>query len=138
MATVHFYEKPGCLSHVEQKRLLTYSGHELIVYDLIRYPWADHTEKLRSFFGDLPITDWFNPNAPEIKNVTVIPATLSEKQTIELMVRKPLLIRRPLLEIEGRRFVGFDEAQLLQWLNGTIGQDLESCRNHLKQPACRP
>ncbi|MDD1622883.1 MAG: nitrogenase-associated protein [Methylococcaceae bacterium] len=141
MATVHFYEKPGCINNTKQKQLLSKAGHLLVVHDLLRHPWAEDTAKLRSFFGDLPVADWFNRSAPAVKNGEIAPETLDEQQAIALMVANPILIRRPLLEVEGRRQAGFDAEQIGAWLglaDQAVAPDLETCpKQHAKQ-ACSP
>ena len=38
MATVIFYEKPGCVGNAKQKRLLADAGHEVVPRDLLTEP----------------------------------------------------------------------------------------------------
>ena len=140
MATVHFYEKPGCFNNTRQKQLLLQAGHLLVVYNLLEFPWAENRSLLRAFFGNLPVADWFNRSAPAIKSGDVVPELLSERDAIEVMVADPLLIRRPLLEVEGRRRVGFDAESIDAWLGlsaGGVGDDLETCPRQHKQQACQ-
>lgn len=141
MATVHFYEKPGCFNNSRQKQLLLQAGHLLVVHDLLRFPWMENRMRLRSFFGDLPVADWFNRSAPAIKNGDVNPELITEWQAIELMVADPLLIRRPLMEVDGRKRAGFDPDTIDAWLGlaeTVSGEDLETCPKQHKQQACRP
>jgi len=137
MATVHFYEKPGCINNSRQKQLLIKAGHLLIVHDLLQQSWAKHPEKLRSFFGDMPVRDWFNQSAPAIKNGDIDPLSVNEQQAIELMIANPILIRRPLLEVEGRRRSGFNPEEIESWLKLSIDPsltDLETCpKQHAKR-----
>lgn len=122
------------MNNTRQKALLAEAGHLLIVYNLLQQPWVEQQDKLFSFFGNTPVNDWFNRSAPAIKNGGVIPERLNEKQALELMVNDPLLIRRPLLEIEGKRFIGFDTAVLSPWLNASsVPSNIENCpRSHSK------
>lgn len=136
MATVHFYEKPGCLNNAKQKRLLADAGHMLIVHDLLKQPWRHNRERLRSFFGDLPVADWFNRAAPAVKSGEVVPESLDEGQAIELMVQQPLLIRRPLLEANGRRCAGFDPDTIETWLAVPVDDDLETCPEQHRNLSC--
>ncbi|MGY6277015.1 ArsC/Spx/MgsR family protein [Methylomonas sp. MgM2] len=141
MATIHFYEKPGCFNNTRQKQLLVKAGHLLVVYDLLQFPWAANRHLLRSFFGGLPVAEWFNRSAPAIKNGTVVPELLNERQAIDLMVEDPILIRRPLMEVDGRRRAGFDSERIDAWLglsNEGLSDDLETCPRQRKQQACRP
>jgi nitrogenase-associated protein len=141
MAIVHFYEKPGCVNNTRQKQLLIRAGHKLIVHNLLEYPWVDHRDQLRSFFADLPVAIWFNRSAPAIKNGELDPVTVSETQAIECMVADPLLIRRPLLEAEGVRRVGFDIDNIDAWLGLAESKsnecvDLETCPKIQQQQGC--
>ncbi|PPD35176.1 MAG: nitrogenase-associated protein [Methylomonas sp.] len=136
MATVHFYEKPGCLNNAKQKRLLVEAGHLLIVHDLLQQPWEENSTMLRSFFGDLPIADWFNRAAPAVKSGEVVPEEVDEQQAIALMIAQPLLIRRPLMEVDGNRQVGFDADTIAAWLEVAVATDLETCPKQHQQQAC--
>jgi nitrogenase-associated protein len=139
MAVVHLYEKPGCLGNKRQREILLDAGHIVFVHDLLRQPWSEQPDKLRSFFGNLPVADWFNRNAPAIKNGEVQPETLDEARAIALMVADPLLIRRPLLEVDGRRRAGFDAGEVEAWLEVDVGEtDLESCPKHNRSPPRGP
>lgn len=128
MATVTFYEKPGCLNNARQKQLLRAAGHVVVAKNLLTESWQP--ERLRAFFGDLPVRDWFNPSAPSIKQGEVKPEQLSEAEALALMVANPLLIRRPLLQVNSSLQAGFDQQQVdrLIGLNAlSIEQDLETC-----------
>jgi nitrogenase-associated protein len=141
MATVHFYEKPGCLNNTRQKQLLSAAGHLLVVYDLLQQPWGREPGKLRSFFGDMPVADWFNRSAPAVKQGLVDPNAVSEDEAIALMVAQPLLIRRPLMEVNEQRVCGFDQQQVDAWLGLAAlasNKDLETCPKQAHAEACKP
>lgn len=134
MANVDFWEKPGCLNNTRQKQLLREAGHHLKEHNLLTEPWD--TERLRPFFGDLPVAEWFNRSAPAVKDGRVIPVRLSADEALRLMVNEPLLIRRPLMQVGDERRVGFDFGTVDQWIGlepkAHEGKaDLESCpRDH--------
>ncbi|RKT44250.1 ArsC/Spx/MgsR family protein [Thiocapsa rosea] len=136
MSSVLFYEKPGCLSNAKQKALLTSLGHRLSVRNLLAEPWT--VERLRPFFGVLPVREWFNPTAPRIKQGEVLPETLDEPTALALMVEDPLLIRRPLIESEYGMGCGFESGPLLAALGVAIAvdQDLQSCSRSGPDPRC--
>lgn len=143
MSIVHFYEKPGCFNNARQKQILVAAGHLLIVHDLLQQPWAHNRQLLRSFFADLPISQWFNPSAPAIKNGDIDPATATETQALDWMIADPLLIRRPLLEVNGRRRVGFNVDDIDAWLGLAADKpdsdaDLETCPKLHQQQVCQP
>lgn len=142
MTVVHFYEKPGCLTNAKQKQWLVSAGLLLIVHDLLQEPWQENRQKLRAFFGAMPVKDWFNHNAPDIKNGMIKPDELDEIQAIELMVKQPLLIRRPLMEIENSLYAGFDSDRLNAIHDLSIktrdSSSNESCSKPVHREACQP
>ncbi|TWB39140.1 thioredoxin domain-containing protein [Nitrospirillum pindoramense] len=106
MSTVVFYEKPGCKTNARQRRALEAAGHTVLVRDLLTEPWT--AERLRDFFGQSPVPSWFNPAAPAIKTGAIVPADLDGDAALRRMLADPLLIRRPLAEVEGQRLAGFE------------------------------
>jgi len=129
MATVLFWEKPGCVNNTRQKKLLREAGHEVIEHNLLTEPWE--AGRLRRFFGNLPVAAWFNGSAPAIKQGQVVPETLGESQALDLMLADPLLIRRPLMQIGERCEAGFDPARVDAWIGlkaqAALAEDLETC-----------
>lgn len=110
MADMIFYEKPGCLTNRRQKAILQAAGVELEIRNLLTHPWQ--ANELHSFLEGLPISEWFNPAAPQLKSSEVSPASLSAGQAMQLLLSQPLMIRRPLMEFNGYRTAGFDLALL--------------------------
>ncbi|MBE9055787.1 ArsC/Spx/MgsR family protein [Sphaerospermopsis sp. LEGE 08334] len=138
MARVIFYEKPGCKNNTRQKVLLTAAGHQVIAYSLLTEPWTK--ERLKSFFGDRPVIEWFNKAAPSIKSGEVNPENVDAETALMMMLRDPLLIRRPLLEVGEQREVGFDVEKIDAWIGlkpvdesfkqmseNLMQQDLQGC-----------
>ncbi|GAB6140597.1 hypothetical protein JCM14076_13260 [Methylosoma difficile] len=136
MATVVFYEKPGCVSNQRQKAMLLAAGHQVIAKNLLSEAWR--AERLRAFFGSLPVQNWFNYSAPAIKIGQIRPEVLDEERALDLMLENPLLIRRPLLQVGEEKRVGFDPLILDEWIGLTeqTAADLESCPKTLAQASC--
>ncbi len=136
MATVVFYEKPGCVSNQRQKAMLLAAGHQVIAKNLLSEAWR--AERLRAFFGSLPVQNWFNYSAPAIKIGQIRPEILDEERALDLMLENPLLIRRPLLQVGEEKRVGFDPLILDEWIGLTeqTAADLESCPKTLAQASC--
>lgn len=136
MATVVFYEKPGCVNNRRQKELLTAAGHQVIAKDILAEAW--HADRLRAFFGLLPVRNWFNYSAPAIKIGQVKPEKLDGQRALALMLDNPLLIRRPLLQVGDELMVGFDQQLIDEWigLSTKAEPDLESCPKTLAQASC--
>lgn len=138
MATVLFYEKPGCLNNGKQKVLLAAAGHTVQAKSLLTEKWT--AERLRAFFGDLPVAQWFNLSSPRVYGGEVSPEALDEQEALRLMLADPLLIRRPLMEVDGQRRVGFDPEVVERWIGLSSragGEDLETCPRKRTQ-ACAP
>lgn len=123
MTLVVFYEKPGCGGNARQKALLREAGHELEVRNLLAEPWT--ADRLRSYFGDKPVAEWFNPNAPRVKSGEIDHARMEAEAALALMVAEPIFIHRPLLEAKGWRGSGFSAARTLGLLDA---QDMPCAR----------
>lgn len=134
MAQIFFYEKPGCGNNTKQKALLVAAGHEVIAHNLLTEAWTEN--RLREFFGNRPVADWFNRAAPKVKSGEIVPELTDAATALQLMLQEPLLIRRPLIEAEGRKEIGFDQEVIHDWLGLTpINSDLENCpRSHQHTP----
>jgi nitrogenase-associated protein len=126
VSTVVFYEKPGCRNNTKQKLWLAASGHTVLAKSILTEKWS--VERLRLFFGDLPVTQWFNPSAPRIKSGEIDPSILNAQSALDMMLSEPLLIRRPLMDVNGVLCVGFDAKAVDTWigLNDTQPKDEEA------------
>jgi nitrogenase-associated protein len=129
MSTVLFYEKPGCINNTKQKVLLAAAGHTVQAKNLLTEKWT--AARLRAFFGDLPVAEWFNPSAPSVRDGEIWPHKLSGDQAIALMLQEPLLIRRPLMQVDEEYRVGFDQDAVDRWIGlsskAKDREDLETC-----------
>jgi nitrogenase-associated protein len=138
MATILFYEKPGCMNNSRQKVLLAAAGHTVWARNLLTEKWT--ARRLRAFFGGLPVAEWFNLSSPRIREGEVDYERVTETEALLLMLADPLLIRRPLMEVDGAHHVGFDPVAVDAWIGlgrKARGQDLETCpRGHAVEP-CR-
>ena len=130
MTVVTFYEKPGCAGNAQQKKLLRAAGHTVVAKSLLDVKWT--RAELLSFLAPLPVADWFNRNSPAIKSGEIVPEDCDEETALGLMQAHPLLIRRPLMEAEGQRHVGFDAVAVNAWIGlpgVAIEGDAEACRH---------
>lgn len=135
MAHITFYQKPGCATNARQKAMLAAAGHEVIARNLLTEPWT--AERLKSFFAGLPVSGWFNLAAPAVKYGEVSPEALDADDALALMLKEPLLIRRPLMETEGRRMAGFDQARVQYFLGGAVTENpVEGCSHPHAESGC--
>lgn len=138
MADVIFFEKPGCAGNNRQKALLAEAGHTVHARDLLSEPWT--ANNLRPFFGDRPVAEWFNRAAPAVKSGEVDPEALDEAAALALMLKTPLLIRRPLMQVGDRRDCGFEAERVDAWIGLAAGAPegkLEGCAR-VGMPPCPP
>ena len=110
MHTITFYEKPGCVTNAKQKKHLARLGVKLVVRNLLTEKWTP--EELRQYFKGYLVSEWFNPTAPAIKHKEIDPERITADAAIERMIADPILIRRPLLDIDGRKILGFNIAEI--------------------------
>jgi nitrogenase-associated protein len=114
MAKVVFWEKPGCANNARQKALLSASGHELEVRNLLTEAWT--AAVLQRFFGTKPVAAWFNPASPRIKSGEIRPDSISGPDALAMMLADPVLIRRPLMQVGDRCESGFDSDAVDKWI----------------------
>lgn len=114
MATVIFYEKPGCAGNAKQKALLLASGHEVDARNLLAEPWS--VSSLRPYFGDKPVREWFNKESPRVKSGEINLEQVTPQSALVAMILDPTLIRRPLMRVNGRCEAGFDPELVSSWI----------------------
>ncbi len=115
MKLVIFYEKPGCATNSKQKKSIRDAGYLIIERDLLNNELDKET--LYEFVKDKPVHEWFNVNAPKIKSKEIDPLGFSEDEALELILKEPILIKRPLMVIGGQKICGFDSELVEQLLN---------------------
>lgn len=146
MSHVIFYEKPGCINNTKQKAWLKLAGHEVKDHSILDHQWT--VDELKNFFKGKEISTCFNTTAPVIKSGELDYKSLSEDEALAMMVITPLLIKRPLIIVEGTYLQGFDS----KLLNEIIGlgpepgnedevkelqeSDLTTCPNLKKKTDC--
>ena len=144
MAVVTFYEKPGCSGNARQKALLEASGHTVIARDILTTDWK--RLDLFPFLKSLPVAQWFNRNAPLIQSGAIDPDSFDASDVtsvLSLFVDHPILIRRPLLEVDGVCRAGFYIPLIHAWIglpaafgeNGVV-EHPEACQHGAHGKRC--
>ena len=131
---IQFYEKPGCINNTRQKLLLESYGHTVIAHSILSEQWTK--DKLRPFFGALPVHKWFNMAAPEIKSGEIEPTNFNESTALTAMLSNHLLIRRPLIEADSRFVCGFENELINELLNNKDVSHLQNCPNISHSKSC--
>lgn len=124
---VIFFEKPGCINNSRQKNMIAEAGHSIKALSLLTYQW--NKEELLSYFTGMNVQDWFNPTAPRVKNGTVNPLTIDAETALSEMLNDPLLIRRPLIAVNGIKACGFQNQIVDSLLNGRDVSHVQNCPN---------
>ena len=125
MAHVIFYQKTGCGTNGRQRAQLEALGHVVDARNLLAEPWT--STRLREFFGETPVANWFNPASPRVKSGEIAPASCTGDEALALMIADPLLIRRPLVEVGDVRCAGFDREPAVSLLAGVDLAGLQGC-----------
>jgi nitrogenase-associated protein len=120
MKIVIFYEKPGCATNAKQKKSLREAGCMVIERNLLEHGLT--TNELYAFLQDKPHTQWFNHNAPDIKNGVIKPAMMSPAVALQTLMRDPILIKRPLMVVGGSKLCGFDRKRIEVLLGRPLDQ----------------
>lgn len=122
-----FYEKTGCSGNAKQKELLKNHNISFSVKSLLDTKWSKET--LSQFFEGLDVNEIFNPFAPQIRDKEIDITKLSKEEAINLMIKNPILIKRPLLDINGVKICGFDIEKINKLLNVNIdtNKKLNTC-----------
>lgn len=131
---IQFYEKPGCVNNAKQKKLLDHCGHSIVSHSLISLTWT--AERLRPFFGRMPVAEWFNPAAPRIKSGELNPTTYTEETALAAMIADPLLIRRPLIDAEGKLACGFENELVNSLIAGADVSNMIHCTKTSTDSKC--
>jgi nitrogenase-associated protein len=88
-------------------------------------------DELLAYLEKRPTMEWFNPNAPLIKSGALDPHTLSAQKALTLLLNDPILIRRPLMNVEGERMCGFDTQTIETVLGISLqGKEEEKCASN--------
>ena len=70
--------------------------------------------ELRDLLGDTPPADVFSWRSPSARKLGLDRDTVSADELIRLMLEEPRLIRRPLIQVEGRLIVGTDKKAMAE------------------------
>lgn len=112
---VVFYEKTACAGNKKQKELLQANGVDFEVKSLLDTKWDK--DSLNSFFEGLNKEQIYNQFAPQIKKGEISISGLSKEQLVQMMIKEPILIKRPLIIVDGKKICGFDIEKLNEALN---------------------
>ena len=136
MNLVLFYEKPGCVTNAKQKKLLNGAGCTLIVQNLLELNMS--TDELKTYLQERPVAEWFNPNAPTVKSGEIDPAAYTAETALPLLLQNPILIRRPLISVNGHRMCGFDQPAIESLLGRPLGAAVDNSCSSPEQDCREP
>lgn len=91
---------------------LSQKGVELEERDFFKDVLSE--QELRNLLGDTPPTDVFSWRSPSFKKLGLEKDSLTDDDMIRHMLEEPRLIRRPLVEVNGRLIVGTDKKAMAE------------------------
>lgn len=134
MALIQFFEKPGCINGEKQKKILKDAGHVLECINILEHPW--NRDELAPFIDKKEPASIMNYTAPAIKKGDIVPEKLPLDEAVSLMIQNPILIKRPLIRVDGVSIQGFTDERLAPYLGTWDGKDdVVTCPN-LRSLSC--
>lgn len=122
------------MTNAKQKTSLRNAGCMVITRSLLDHQMSH--EELLTYLEERTVPEWFNPNAPVIKKGEIDLHGYTREEALDLLFHNPILIRRPLISVEGRRMCGFDKSLIEELLGVTLEIDkAEQCSS---DTACPP
>ena len=116
MEEIVIYEKQACSTCRAALHMLDERG---VPYRAIRYHDAPLTkEKLSELIGKIGIApiELLRTKGPAYKALAADPAKLSDSEVIGLMIERPDLMQRPILERGPRAIIGRPPERILEFL----------------------
>ena len=98
------------------KASLSQDGVELNERDFFKDGFSE--AELRELLGETNPADVFSWRSPSARKLGLDKDTVSADELIRLMVGEPRLIRRPLIQVEGRLVVGTDKKAMAEAFPG--------------------
>lgn len=128
MAFIQFFEKPKCINGEKQKTILLEAGNDLECINILEHTWS--REELAPFIAGKEPVLIMNHTAPAIKKGEIVPANLQYNEAVALMIENPILIKRPLIRVDGMSIQGFTDERLTPYLGAWDGKDdVVTCPN---------
>ena len=104
------------------------AGHSLQCIDILSFDWDP--DRLLAFVEGKEPVSIMNHTAPAVKNGDIVPAELSFDEAVMMMVSDPILIKRPLIEVDGQCIQGFLDPRLKYYLGDwDRNEDVVTCPN---------
>lgn len=122
-SNIIFYEKTGCAGNSRQKKVLKSFGIRFEVKSLLETNWDIVT--LEPFFKNIDKTKIVNLSAPKIKNNDIDISFFTKNELIKMMCDDPILIKRPLIQIDQHYICGFDIKMINDILNTSIKENIQ-------------
>lgn len=114
--SVTFYHNPRCSKSRAVKDILKAHSVEARVVEYLKEPLS--TEELRKLITALdgPAAQLIRTGEPQFRETGLSPEDLSETQVIELLLRQPVLLQRPVVICGNRARIGRPPERVLEVL----------------------
>jgi nitrogenase-associated protein len=115
MKKVVFYQRTGSRKDHEQQAMLVAAGYTVETRDLIAEHWT--AAGLRAFFAEKPVSDWFDPAAPQVLSGEIDPKRPNPQEALVMLSVNPSLINGPLVKCASHCASGLDDEELRHFLD---------------------
>ncbi len=116
MAKITFYVKPGKTGDFNDNNGLAEQGYEIDIRELSAEIWTPAL--LRPYFDNRPVSEWFDPQAPQVLSGAIDTKTIHAQGALVAMTVDPGLIRTPLIKLAGRCAADLSAAEWPAFLAG--------------------
>mgnify|MGYP001051157550 CR=1 FL=1 len=114
MADMIFFSNPECCSSKQKRNHLESAGNMLYQKDLTSHNWT--YEELLPFVRGREPLDIINSSSPEIQLGHIDPLLLTFEQAVTLLVKKPALIKGPLIRVDNLYIQGLQDRRIDKYL----------------------
>jgi Spx/MgsR family transcriptional regulator len=112
---VEFYCWVKCSTCRKAKEFLSQKNVEINERDFFKIPFS--RAEIEELLQGKPASEMFNFRSPSFKALGLEQDKLSEKELIDLMLKEPRLIRRPVVRINGKVYFSADRPVLEDLIN---------------------
>lgn len=110
MHALTIYHNPRCSKSRETLALLQEKGIELTIVEYLKTPLS--REQLNDLKSHFPLKDFVRTNEPIFKELGL--SLENEEQVLDIMVKEPVLMQRPIVTYKGKAIIGRPPENVLE------------------------
>jgi arsenate reductase len=110
MHALTIYHNPRCSKSRETLALLQEKGIELTIVEYLKTPLS--REQLNNLKSHFSLKDFVRTNEPIFKELGL--SLENEEQVLDIMVKEPVLMQRPIVTYKGKAIIGRPPENVLE------------------------